>query len=306
LLRSLRDRSNTWEFFSGGVAALEWEYIAPELLLEGSGIQDELFGRLRNDPPNSSMEVNYPFLHEGILRRFLSKIGGLAQDMAIYWKFGCWFYEQESQSQILIESGSKKDPKHPGRGWITLKAWGGKPQLVLDSLLKTLLEIPMVQQLEVVRSSEQTASQPEISFIEPDRPTIVPGKFDPNIDTEKQIFISFAWGDDKSEMGRKRSQVVEGLCTELEKEGYKILRDINQIRMGDQISDFMKRIGRGQRIIAILSDQYLRSPYCMTELHYIYQRSLGEKEDFLSRIIPVTLEDANIDTWRGRVKWAEH
>jgi hypothetical protein len=33
---------------------------------------------------------------------------------------------------------------------------------------------------------------------------------------------------------------------------------------GDLISAFMKRIGRADRVIVVLSDKYLRSPYCMT------------------------------------------
>jgi hypothetical protein len=44
----------------------------------------------------------------------------------------------------------------------------------------------------------------------------------------------------------------------------------------------------------------------MTELHSIYQRSLGEKEDFLRRIIPLRLADARFCTWRDRVAYAEH
>jgi hypothetical protein len=44
----------------------------------------------------------------------------------------------------------------------------------------------------------------------------------------------------------------------------------------------------------------------MTELYAIYQRSLGEKEDFLRRIIPLRLTDAQFGTWRDRVAYAEH
>jgi internalin A len=44
----------------------------------------------------------------------------------------------------------------------------------------------------------------------------------------------------------------------------------------------------------------------MTELHYIYQRSLGEKEDFLKRIIPLALADAMFGTWRDRAEHAKH
>ena len=61
------------------------------------------------------------------------------------------------------------------------------------------------------------------------------------------------------------------------------------LRPGDLISGFMKRIGLADHVIVVLSDKYLRSPYCMTELHSIYQRSVGEKEDFLRRIIPLRI-----------------
>ena len=68
----------------------------------------------------------------------------------------------------------------------------------------------------------------------------------------------------------------------------------------------MKRIGLADHVIVVLSEKYMRSPYCMTELHSIYQRSLGEKEDFLRRIIPLRLVDARFGTWRDRVAFAEY
>lgn len=45
-------------------------------------------------------------------------------------------------------------------------------------------------------------------------------------------------------------------------------------------------------MIVVLSEKYLRSPYCMAELRYIYRQSVGGKEDFLHRIIPLSLTDA--------------
>ena len=44
----------------------------------------------------------------------------------------------------------------------------------------------------------------------------------------------------------------------------------------------------------------------MTELYSIYQRSVGEKEDFLRRTIPLVLKDARFGTWRDRVAFAEY
>jgi hypothetical protein len=75
---------------------------------------------------------------------------------------------------------------------------------------------------------------------------------------------------------------------------------------GELISGFMKRIGLADHVIVVLSDKYLRSPYCMAELYSIYQRSVGEKEDFLRRIIPLRLEDARFGAWRDRVAYAEY
>jgi hypothetical protein len=53
----------------------------------------------------------------------------------------------------------------------------------------------------------------------------------------------------------------------LDKEGWQILRDSSVLRSGELISGFMKRIGLADHVIVVLSDKYLRSPYCMTELH---------------------------------------
>jgi internalin A len=52
----------------------EWEYIAPELLPPWSDVQEQLLGRLRDDPPDAETTASYAFLHDGILRGYLSKL----------------------------------------------------------------------------------------------------------------------------------------------------------------------------------------------------------------------------------------
>jgi hypothetical protein len=44
----------------------------------------------------------------------------------------------------------------------------------------------------------------------------------------------------------------------------------------------------------------------MTELYSVYQNARQERQEFLNRIIPLVLNDAHIDTWRGRATYAEH
>jgi len=46
----------------------------------------------------------------------------------------------------------------------------------------------------------------------------------------------------------------------------------------------MSRIGEGDRIFVIMSDKYLRSPFCMFELSEIWRNSRRQSRDFLSRV----------------------
>jgi internalin A len=86
---------------------------------------------------------------------------------------------------------------------------------------------------------------------------------------QPEVFVSYAWGDTAqiaSEESHQRQGLVGQMCKTLKKEGSNVIRDTNAMRTGDQISVFMKRIGRGDHVIVVLSDKYLRSPYCMAEL----------------------------------------
>jgi hypothetical protein len=123
---------------------------------------------------------------------------------------------------------------------------------------------------------------------------------------EPEIFVSYAWGDDSSEVGRQRGEVVERMCEMLERNGWKVVRDKTALQYGELISTFMKTLRPADHVIIILSDKYLRSPYCMTELYSIYQRSRDEKVDFSRRIIPLVLADARIGTWRDRLVYTKY
>jgi internalin A len=121
-----------------------------------------------------------------------------------------------------------------------------------------------------------------------------------------KVFISYAWGDDSSEEARQRAQVVESLCETAKVEGWEVVRDKNALRYGDLISTFMKILGQADLVIVVLSAKYLRSPYCMAELHALYRNARQEKKAFLDRIIPLVLGDARIGTPEERVEHAKH
>jgi internalin A len=65
--------------------------------------RNSLLGRLRDDPPDAEASARYAFLHDGVLRGYLSELGEQAKDAAIYWKYGCWFYERAENTQSSVD-----------------------------------------------------------------------------------------------------------------------------------------------------------------------------------------------------------
>lgn len=250
---------------------------------------------------------------------------------ALYWKYGCWFFEKTTDSQALIRS--EVDPKS-GHGTVTLRAVGGRPRELLETVLKELLSLPIGQPPEVSRSWEDFSETELLDNVRTRKPRRRRTAMDiddallqsperaendglqaldmsgrPNLPASSKpaIYVSYAWGDDQSDAGRQREAAVAGLCGMLDREGYEVLKDDRTLRPGDWISTFMRAIGRGDHVLVILSEKYLLSPYCMTELFYTYSRSLGEKDEFLKRVIPVVLDDASdVSSVRGRLKYARH
>jgi hypothetical protein len=104
-----------------------------------------------------------------------------------------------------------------------------------------------------------------------------------NVNVKKsRYYVSYAWND---EIGPNREQSVDRLC-QLAKseERFEIIRDKNVLRSGDQISEFMKEIGEGDRVYVFLSEKYLRSQYCMFELFEMWRHSRADRSDFIRRV----------------------
>jgi internalin A len=184
---------------------------------------------------------------------------------------------------------------------------------LIEQLLRALQKLPVGQPPEIKRFRNATVDikaragvSPHGTVEEGANSMEIPSKPEIPPKSTPEIFVSYAWGDDSSEDARQRTKIVDRLCETLGQHGWHILRDSIVLRSGELISGFMKRIGLADHVIVVLNDKYLRSPYCMTELYSIYQRSLGEKEDFLRRIIPLVLKDARFGTPEKRVQYAKH
>ncbi|MBE9002364.1 TIR domain-containing protein [Nostoc sp. LEGE 12447] len=122
-----------------------------------------------------------------------------------------------------------------------------------------------------------------------------------NLKKMNQIYISYAWKDNKSELGSQREELVDKICTALISERYNLIRDRNYLTLGKSIHDFMQEIGRGNYVIVVVSDKYLRSEYCMFEAVEIMKR-----KDYEQKVFPVVLQDANVYTKEGKTEYIKY
>ena len=120
---------------------------------------------------------------------------------------------------------------------------------------------------------------------------------------EPEYFVSYAWGDDRHE-GRQYDEIVDKFCAAAKKRNIRIRRDTEGIKTGQGISDFMQRLGRGDRIFVILSDKYLKSPNCMFELHEVWRNCKQDRRTFLNHTRVYSLPDAKIWTVAERANYA--
>jgi len=97
-----------------------------------------------------------------------------------------------------------------------------------------------------------------------------------------EIFVSYAWGGESE-------RTVDELEATFVAQGLSIVRDKKDLGYKGSIEAFEQRIGRGQAIILVISDKYLRSKHCMYELVEV-----AENRNLRERIFPIVLPDAKI------------
>ncbi len=114
-------------------------------------------------------------------------------------------------------------------------------------------------------------------------------------------YLSYAWAD---ETDRQREEKVDATCAEADKRGVLVLRDKKVLTRGDTISNFMRAIGRGDRVFIFLSEKYLRSPFCMFEMYCVWLHSRQNEDDFCRRVRLFVLDDARIWTPKDRLRHA--
>ena len=278
---------------------IEAEYIAPEFLPDRPDRQ--IIQKWEVDRPTERANFDYPLLIPALIRGILGRIGGHAGLAATYWRNGVYLYEASTGSRAMIN----QTMTGPWQGRLTVQTQRGKAALLLKRLIKMIGEEE--NRIGITSASGQASPTPGamVEGVACDRLEAASTlKFTQEPTKKPEYFISYAWGDDTPE-GRKREKAVNRICEDAQRKKIAVLRDKDVMHFGESIPRFMQRLVAGDRVIVVLSDKYLKSPFCMYELYEIWRRCKDDA-DFLKQIRVFKLPDAKIGTVRERAEHAAH
>jgi internalin A len=271
-----------------GDAEKEAEYVAPDLLPEGQDtLTDEIAARwepLPGEPLEAAFA--YPFLSPSIARSVLSELGGLAGSTALYWRYGLCLYDKKSRATGIVD----ELPDTTGYGGqIRVRTRGDGAQTLLAGLVERIRKLNdesgwshRLLQTEASTDWHSTDSGVELAIPPPIKPT------------EPELYVSYAWARER------KDPLIEELCAALAAQGLHIVRDNTELRPGARISHYMDRLSAGRCVIVVLSEAYLRSEFCMTELYRLYTNAGHRDEEFLRRIVPLVQDDVQISKPKER------
>ena len=133
-----------------------WEYAAPDHLPTLAEFQ-RLYPNIELPDPQTArvaVKVDFRFLHDGLLRSLLVRLGEVGKSAADYWRYGCYFRNQESDIRIRFDSATTPDgPSAAGN--ITFSAWGEQGRELLERLLEEVQRLSPGQRVQPEWSSQE-------------------------------------------------------------------------------------------------------------------------------------------------------
>jgi internalin A len=274
-----------------GQEPAEYEYIAPDWL-PGFSARATLHSREKS-PSDAEATARFHFLHEGIVRSLLAKVGKQFGDNAIYWKYGFWFRSEASELLAQVNWDAPESSSLAGK--ISLKAWGPNSDKLITAVLETLSRVTTGSKPEIEQPGAKLKEVAEPHFVDVRGVEALPVARSTTVKDDRRVFISYAWGD-QSEDGQRREKLVDGMWHKLKEWGHDPFQDKKQMSYGDLITDAIKQAGVMPRVVGVLSAKYFKSVHCMSEMGECYL-NCGLRDDlFLLRFNPVSLEDAKFYT----------
>jgi internalin A len=233
--------------------------------------------------------AEYAFLHDGIVRSFLARIGAKSGDTAEFWKDGCHFYEETTGCHAIVRCWPGRRGEGENAGTIRIHAWLGNARSLLDPLVEALNQMPIGQRPAIQWSDGESARRPG----EPDHDTLNRLR----ITLEKKVFLSYRHGDSKD--------MVRRLANVLHKRGWKPIWDEDGLQRGESISAFVDQARVTPFLVPVFSRTYHDSRWCLSELFGFLEGQESRFERLTERAVPVVLDDVQIDQPEHRRQLAE-
>jgi internalin A len=274
---------------------------------------------------NLTLQYEYELMPKELFTRFIVEIHRLIEQKSCVWQSGVVLSEDQTRAEVI-------ETYHPQRGEIKIRISGKRRESLRGIIISTFNDIHLffdnLQPKKLVPCNCnicQTKQTPHFYRFEHLRQFLDDkhGKIQCYISCQmvnisellgeadwlkddqpqdkdklkKEVFISYAW-EAKDEGVR---EMIEKLCKTFQERGVQIIRDTEVILYKEDIQVFMERIGRGKCVIAIISDEYLKSKNCMFEL--VQTAKSGQFND---RIFPVVLPSAKIHDPEDRAEYIIH
>ena len=268
-------------------------YMVPELLPDRAAIAAELASRWDAAAPAETRSFRYRFLHRGLLRALMARLGEQAGSAGTYWRGGMFLYDAGTGARAILEEAITGG----WRGAIHLRAQGPAASVLLDRLAERVRRESQTLGLTPEAEEPPPATPPRPG---PDRAAAAEPPIRPAVEpaAHRSYGVSYGWNDADGG-GPDREAPVRALLAEAKRRTIVLLHDKTHMTFGDRITAFIRQLVQVERLIVILSEKYLRSAYCMTELSLISRQCVTDHA-FARRVRVFCFRDARFGTASDR------
>ncbi len=245
--------------------------------------------------------ADYAFLHDGVLRALLARIGRLAGRDAVYWRYGVCLYDAGTASRARIDTEQRAD----GSGRVRMRTTGRDAEALCARLITLLKDIRIGAPPQIERSDVSARSALPRDPSQGNKDMLQPAPIPPLPGQKPVVYISYAWGKQDNDGQRPLQEFAIRLQRSLEAE-FDVRRDQEAMLPGDSLEAFMREIGRGARVLVLLSDAYVYSRNCMKELEHLNARNQSDPEQLRRCALPLIVDASFSLSDDKRIGYVDH
>jgi internalin A len=254
------------------------EWLAPALL----PAQDTMAALIERDwevgGDVSSHTFDYDFMHDGLIRTLMAEVGRQAGYAGTYWDKGFIVYETKTRSRLKVEA-------ERGENWSGSLKVQTRGQSASKLLLRAQKLVENSEQLSGLAHGRRKAGASTTRL----KPSQTETKSDfPDADDHGSNAVQFGFEKRNGPTlaltyARKNKAYpdieapVDTIELAAKARGVNILRDKNNLGIGDRISVFARELATAETAIIVLSHKYMTAgEHCMQELFRIHRRLLSD------------------------------